>query len=76
MQPTRELMDQLYREEVFQARKMSIEDKFFAGGRLFELACVCAVAGIRNDHPNADERQVREMLGQRIALGRRLEQSS
>lgn len=74
MQPTQELIDQLFREEVLRARSMSMTDKFFAGTRLFELACRFTVAGIRNDHPEADERRVQELLWQRLELARRLEE--
>jgi hypothetical protein len=73
MQPTRELIDELYREEVLRAREMATEDKFFAGTRLFELACSFTVAGIHKDHPDADSREVAQMLQARVDLARRLE---
>ena len=73
MEPSQELITQLYREEVLRARMMSIEDKFFAGTRLFELACRFTTAGIRKDCPDADDQQVQKMLKDRLALARRLE---
>ncbi|MGO8744771.1 MAG: hypothetical protein ACLQNE_02160 [Thermoguttaceae bacterium] len=54
---------------------MSVEDKFFAGTRLFELACLFTTAGIREDFPYADDQQVQEILKDRLVLARRLEQS-
>ena len=69
MEPSYELITQLYREEVLRARKMSIEDKFFAGMRLFELACLFTTAGIREDCPYADNQQVQEILKDSARFG-------
>jgi hypothetical protein len=74
MKPTRELGDQLYREEVLAARAMKPEEKLLAGPRLFDFACRVAIDGIRHQFPGADEDRVREILAERVALGRRLEQ--
>ncbi len=73
MEPTRELGDQLYREEVAAARAMKPEDKLLAGPRLFDFACRIAMDGIRAQFPEADEQQVRAILAERVNLGRRLE---
>jgi len=73
--PTRQLIDELFLEEVRRARSMPMAEKFFAGARLFEAACMVAEAGIRRDHPEADESRVRELLRERIELAKRLEQS-
>lgn len=74
MKPTRQLGDQLYREEVLAARRMKPEEKLLAGPQLFDFACRIAMDGIRHQFPDADEQRVREILAQRVALGRRLEQ--
>lgn len=71
--PSRELVDTLYADEVRAARAMSPGEKFWAGPRLFDYACEVARAGIRMQHPEADEARVEELLRARIALGRRLE---
>ena len=63
----------LYREEVQRARQMSPEEKFLAGGELFENACTLMVAGIRSQFPDADDAEVERILIQRLALARRLE---
>ncbi|MCR4411539.1 MAG: hypothetical protein NUV77_03830 [Thermoguttaceae bacterium] len=76
VQPTKELADELFREEVLRARAMRPEDKLLAGARLFDLACRVTKDGIRHAYPDADEVRVREILQQRLALARRLEETS
>lgn len=76
MQPTKELIDELYREEVERARQMSPEDKLLAGPRLFDWACRITADGIRAQFPDADEQHVQKILCQRVALARRLEQNA
>jgi hypothetical protein len=73
MDPTKELADAIYRERVEKARRMPSADKVLAGLQLFELTTEIMAAGIRSQHPDADERQVREILRERLALSRRLE---
>ena len=75
MQPTEQLIDELYRERVLRARRMSPEEKSLAGPRLFERACKIMADGIRDEHPEAEEEEIRAMLVQRPALAQRLEQS-
>jgi hypothetical protein len=53
---------------------MKPEEKLLAGPQLFDFACRIAMDGIRHQFPDADEQRVREILAQRVALGRRLEQ--
>jgi len=73
MQPTQELIDAIYREKVLRARNTPPEQKLFAGARLFEMGCEITKAGIRAQHPNADEAEVLQILKDRLALARRLE---
>ncbi len=72
MQPTQELIDDIYRDKVIQARKMSVEQKILAGPQLFEMSCRIMMDGIRDDFPDADEARVREIFEERLALLRRL----
>lgn len=72
MEPTKELLDDIYRERVLRARRTPLEQKFLAGPQLFEFACRIAMDGIRNQYPDADEPRVREILAERLALLRRL----
>jgi hypothetical protein len=73
MEPTGTLGDQLYRDEVLAARAMTPEEKLLAGPRLFDFACRIALDGIRNQFPDADEQRIRQILAERVELGRRLE---
>ena len=73
MEPTPELIDALYREEVAAARRLTPSEKFLAGLRLFDYACRVTLAGIRRQHPDASEDRLHEILRERLALARRLE---
>ena len=63
------LIDELYREEVLEARQMSAEEKFLAGQELFEMACEVTLAGIRNQNPGATEAECQNILEDRLRLG-------
>ena len=73
MEPTKELIDAIYRDRVLRARQTSPEAKLRAGAELFEWACQITMAGIRHQFPQADEAQVRQILRDRLALRKRLE---
>jgi hypothetical protein len=73
MEATGTLGDQLYRDEVLAARLMTPEEKLLAGPQLFDFACRIALDGIRNQFPDVDEQRVRQILAERVELGRRLE---
>ena len=70
---TQRLMDELYREELLEARAMSPAEKARAGQQLFEAACRITLAGIRHQFPEASEERCREMLRERLDLQRRLD---
>ena len=74
--PFAPLIDQLYREEVCEARKMSVEAKFLAGEELFEYACSITMGGIKSENPNFTEAECCHELNRRLELGRRLERHS
>lgn len=73
MEPTQELIDAIYRGKVEAARRMSPEEKLFAGAELFDYACEITKAGIRHQLPEADEEEVLRILRERLALAERLE---
>ena len=73
MEPTGTPGDQLYRDDVLAARVMTPEEKLLAGPQLFDFACRIALDGIRNQFPDVDEQRVRQILAERVELGRRLE---
>jgi hypothetical protein len=66
------LIDELYREEVLDARKMPIEEKLLLGERLFRWACEVTLAGIRSQNPGANEQECRRILFERIELGKKI----
>lgn len=76
MEPLKELADAIYRERVLQARATPIGQKFLAGADLFEYACRLTCDGIRHQNPGIDEARVQQILRERLALRRRLEQQS
>ncbi len=67
------LIDELYREEVLEARRMSPEDKFLLGEELFEYACSITLAGIRNQNPEFSEEECEQELERRLELGERMD---
>jgi len=66
------LIDDLYREEVLEARKMPLEEKLLLGERLFRWACEATLAGIRIQNPEANEQECQRMLFNRIQLGKKI----
>ena len=73
MGPTKEMVDDIYRERVLRARSTPIEQKLMAGAELFEYACRLTCDGIRHQNPGIDESRVQQILRDRLALARRLE---
>ena len=71
---TQRLIDELYREEVLEARAMTPEQKLLAGEELFLFACSITMAGIRNQFPEADEAERKRILQSRIDLQRKLDE--
>lgn len=76
MQPTKALIDELYRRKVLAARRQPPEEKLLAGIRLFDMACRVMADGIRAEYPDADEQRVQEILRERLRIARRLEQGA
>jgi hypothetical protein len=76
VEPTQELIDDIYRKRVLRARETPPEEKLLDGPRLFEMSCRIMADGIRHEFPDADEQQVQAILKERLALLRRLEATS
>jgi hypothetical protein len=53
-------------------RQMTGEERVRIGFDLFKLACEVTRAGIRCQHPAADEAEVNRLLSERLALARTL----
>lgn len=62
-----------YREEILDAQAMSADTKFRLGLELFDRVCQLMTDGIRAEHPEATEEEVRRILLARIELAERLE---
>jgi uncharacterized protein (DUF433 family) len=65
--------DPLMQRDVESARRQSFAQKFLAGAELFDYACKITEAGIRMQHLEFSDQQVRAELRRRIQLGARLE---
>jgi hypothetical protein len=68
MEPSEQLIDDIYHEKVMRARTMSQSEKILAGPELFDFACVWTRAGIRRENPDASELQLLQLLEDRIRL--------
>ena len=68
------LIDELYREEVLDARRMSPLEKLLLGEELFEYACSITLDGIRNQNPGFSEEDCHRELDRRLALRERMDQ--
>jgi hypothetical protein len=66
-------VDDLYREEVMEARQMTPELKLTLGLELFDRVRELMIAGIRHQYPEADEDTVRRLYQERLELAERLE---
>ena len=73
MEPTKQLMEQLRREEVEDARRLPLKRKLELSGDLFDSACAVTLSGIRAQNPGVSIEQAVVMLRERLALARRLE---
>lgn len=62
------LIDELDREDIEQARRMTGNQKLRAGGDLFDDACRWTLAGIRRDHPGITDEAARVELRRRLAM--------
>ncbi len=65
----------MFWEEIREAQAMSPEDRLFAGARLFDLATEVCKAGIRAQHPDANEEEVSRIFQKRLALQERIERA-
>ena len=74
MDPSQELVDQLYRQEILRARRIPPDQRLLDGMRLFERSCGLMMDGIRDEQPDADEQQVTEILIKRISRLRKIDE--
>ena len=74
MEPSKELIDQLHREEIEQARSMTPSQKLRAGGNLFDDACRWTLAGIRRDRAGISNEDALSELRRRLARAAAMEE--
>ena len=67
-----DLSNQLFSERIARARRTPPDQKMWDGPRLFAEACERMKDGLRYRHPQADEREIMELLRRQLALVRRL----
>ena len=73
MEPTKELIDELYREEIARARSIPPGVKLLLGPQLFDDVLKRMEAGIRHQHPGSSDEQVKQILLDRLRITRRLQ---
>lgn len=66
---------EIFRRRVIAARSLDFREKFLAGPRLFERACVLAAAGLRQRNPAAGDAAIRDLLQRQLAVLRQLDAS-
>ncbi len=75
MEPTQELIDDIFRERVLRARATPPDQKVLDSFRLFEFSVRIMRDAIRNENPEADDEQIQELLMRRFEIARRLERN-
>ena len=60
------LATEIERRKVARARAASMEEKLLDGPRLFRLSCEAMKAGLRIDHPEANETEIHDLLIERV----------
>jgi hypothetical protein len=67
------LADDLYRERILRARRMSLDHRLMAGAELFDYASEASLAGLRALMPQATDVELLQELRRRLILSRKLE---
>jgi hypothetical protein len=73
MEPTAELIDELTREDIVQARNTPPSVKLRAGGDRFDDACRWMLAGIQREYPHITESAAMDELRRRLRMAEALE---
>jgi hypothetical protein len=76
MTPRQLSADDLYWEEVLEARKIPPERKLSLGLELHERVRALMLSGIQAQNPQADEQTIHRILRERLELARQLENQS
>ena len=70
MEPSPELLDQLRREEIEDARQLTVEQKLALGADLFDMACEVTLSGIRAQNPGISDEDALNELRRRLESAR------
>jgi hypothetical protein len=65
--------DEMLMEQVEQALRMTPEERFRAGGQLFDATCRFSLAGIRSNFPLATEAEIQSRLQNRLEIARMID---
>ena len=66
MDDLKTLVEDIDRRKTERAREATMEEKLLDGPRLFRMSCEAIKAGLRLDHPDADEDRIHELLIERV----------
>ncbi len=75
MEPTKELIDDIYRGKVLRARRVPIERKLLSGAKMFEEVYLRMASGARMQYPDADDAKVLEIIKGRLERIRRVREN-
>jgi hypothetical protein len=70
------LADTLYWEKTERARRMKPEERMASGPELFDYACNITLSALREQMPGKNESELLEVLRQRLAIKRKLEEAT
>ena len=73
-EPTQELLDDIFRRRVLQARRTPPDQRFLDCLKLFERSLGLMRDGIRIQFPQADETEVERILRERLDRVRKMEE--
>lgn len=74
MQPSQQLIDDIFREKVLRARTMPLGQKLAVGIQLFEEGLGWMRAGIKMQHPELSPEQAHQLVHKRLARARAIEE--
>jgi hypothetical protein len=74
MIPSKLFFDQLFADQIRQARRMSPEDRVREGLRLSDLAMQVMADGVRHQFPSATDEEVQRLVRQRMKRIRQLKE--
>ena len=71
MLPSQEYSEEIYREKLERARRMTADQKLRAGPELFDLGRELAMSGLKMSFPGANAEELRAKMEERLEFARR-----